>query len=197
VHGWWVGSYLVLWALVIVLSLVVVALARQLGAMHAPPGSPRIVGSDHEGPPLDEAAGRDEVSDIRGVPVTVGGPGRRQLLLFVSPGCGVCEQVLPALPALARNGQLAPYVITEIDGTEAELSFGAHAGGVPVISAPELLARLNIPATPYVVVTDRLGVVRGKGALTGTEQLEDLIERALARPVAGGTESQRRPDPSF
>jgi methylamine dehydrogenase accessory protein MauD len=192
VQGWWVGSYLVLWALVIVLSLVVIALARQIGAMRGPLGSPTAIASDHEGPPLDEAARPVDLTDIRGVPVTVGAPGRRQLLLFVSPGCGVCEQVLPALPAFARNGQLAPFVVTEVGRTEAELSFGGHAGRVPVISAPELLARLNIPATPYVVITDRLGVVRGKGPLTGIEQLEDLIDEASAR--VRGNERQRRLD---
>jgi methylamine dehydrogenase accessory protein MauD len=185
VHGWWVGSYLVLWALVIVLSLVVIALARQIGALHGQHGSSAAPASDDEGPRLDHSAGAEELIDLHGVPVTVGGPGRQQLLLFLSPGCGVCEQVLPALPAIARNGQLAPYVITDVDSTEAELTFGAHPGGPRVISAPGLLERYNIPATPYIVITDRAGIVRAKGTLTGLEQLEDLVEIARSRARAG------------
>ena len=40
VHGWWAASYLVLWVLVLVLALVVVSLARQLGALNARAGFP-------------------------------------------------------------------------------------------------------------------------------------------------------------
>ena len=118
-HGWWAASYLVLWMLVIVLAVVVVALARQIGTLHMRLGPRGALELDDEGPPLGEAPEAQSVTDIGGGTVTVGGPGRQQMILFVSPGCGICEQVLPALPAIARTGQLDPYVVTDSDGVEA------------------------------------------------------------------------------
>jgi methylamine dehydrogenase accessory protein MauD len=180
VHGWWAASYLVLWALVVVLAVVVVSLARQLGALS---GSTARVSAhvDDDGPPLGRAPQAEELTDVYGAPLTIGGPGRKQLLLFVSPGCGACEQVIPALPAIARNGQLTPVLVTDVDSTEAELAFGRAPAEARLVSAPGLLARLNVPGTPYSVVIDRLGVVRAKGTLTSLEQLEALIETAATR----------------
>jgi methylamine dehydrogenase accessory protein MauD len=192
VHGWWAASYLVLWALVIVLAVVVVSLARQLGTLS---GSATRVSAQlaDDGPPLDQATQAEDLTDVDGASVTVGGPGRKQLLLFVSPGCGACEQVIPALPAIARNGQLTPVLVTDVEGREAELAFGKAPGQARLVSAPAMLAHLNIPGTPYAVVTDRLGVVRAKGALTGLEQLEALIETADTRARIAGTEQSPPP----
>lgn len=191
-HGWWAASYLVLWALVIVLAVVVVSLARQLGTLS---GSATRVSAhvDDDGPALDQAPEAEDLTDVRGAPLTVGGPGRKQLLLFVSPGCGACEQVIPALPAIARNGQLTPVLVTDVDSREAELAFGKAPAVARLVSAPSLLAHLDIPGTPYAVVTDRLGVVRAKGALTSLEQLEALIEAADTRARISGAEQSSSP----
>jgi methylamine dehydrogenase accessory protein MauD len=190
VHGWWAASYLVLWMLVIVLSVIVVALARQIGTLHMRLGPRGALEIDDEGPPLGEAPEAREVSDVGGSAVTLGGPGPQQLILFVSPGCGVCEQVLPALPALARNGQLVPYVVTDVDNTEAELAFGSRNIPAPLISAPDLIQRYNVPGTPYVVITDRLGIVRAKGTVNNLEQVEGLVDtaRRRAKEAANGVQ---------
>src|SRR5918999_5672811 len=97
--GWWAASYAVLWLLVGVLVVVVVALARQIGTLHLRLGPRGALEMDDEGPPLGEAPEPVDALDIDGRAVTVGGPGNAQVLMFVSPGCMLCEQVLPALPA--------------------------------------------------------------------------------------------------
>jgi hypothetical protein len=112
------------------------------------------------------------------------------MILFVSPGCGVCEQVLPALPAIARNGQLVPYVVTDVDNTEAELAFGRRNIPAPLISAPDLIQRYNVPGTPYVVITDRLGIVRAKGTVNNLEQVEGLVDTARRRAKEGANGMQ-------
>jgi methylamine dehydrogenase accessory protein MauD len=190
VHGWWAASYLVLWLLVIVLSVVVVALARQIGTLHMRLGPRGALEMDDEGPPLGEAPEAADLMDLTGAPVTVGGPGPQQLLLFVSPGCGICEQVLPALPAIARNGQLTPHVVTDVDSTEAELAFGRRNLAAQVLSAPELVQRYNVPGTPYVVILDRLGIVRAKGTVNNLEQIEGLVDTARRRVKEDMSERQ-------
>jgi methylamine dehydrogenase accessory protein MauD len=181
VHGWWAASYLALWVLTIVLAVVVVALARQIGTLHMRLGPRGALEMDDEGPPLGEAPESQDVLDVTGAPVTLGGPGRQQLLLFVSPGCGMCEQVLPALPAIARNGQLTPYVVTDVDRSETELTFGRQRLAARLIPGAELIQRYNVPGTPYVIVTDRLGIVRAKGTVNNLEQMEGLVDTAQRR----------------
>ena len=98
------------------------------------------------------------------------------MLLFVSPGCGICEQLLPALAAIGRNAQVDPVVLTDANQTDAGREFGGLGLTAPLVSAPELLHLYNVPGTPYAVTTDRLGIVRAKGAVGSLEQLERLAE---------------------
>src|SRR3712207_8950825 len=73
--GWWLVSYVVLWALVVVLGVMVVALARQIGTLHLRLGPRGALEMDDEGPPLGEAPPVTEVTTIDGEAITVGGPG--------------------------------------------------------------------------------------------------------------------------
>ena len=102
-HGWWAVSYVVLWLLVGALTLLVVALARQIGTLHLRLGPRGALEIDTEGPPLGESLRAMELSDADGRPVHVGGPGSPQLLLFVSAGCPVCREVLPSVGVAARR----------------------------------------------------------------------------------------------
>ena len=167
--GWWAASYAVLWLLVIVLCVVVVALARQIGTLHLRLGPRGALEMDDEGPALGEAPQPHDTQDLSGRAVSIGGPGESQLLLFVSPGCHICEQVLPSLPAV-RSKDLAPYVVTDLDPAETASQFGGRRLEAPIV-----------PGTPYVVVLDDLGMVRAKGTVNNLEQMEGLIDTARRR----------------
>jgi methylamine dehydrogenase accessory protein MauD len=179
--GWWLASYLILWMLVALLSVVVVALARQVGTLHLRLGPRGALEVDDEGPPLGEAPERVSASDLAGREVVVGGPGEPQLLLFVSPGCPVCREVLPSLPAAARAGRLRPYVISDAGSEETARSYRHDSIGAPVIPSPEVARGYGVPGTPYVVVLDAGGVVRSKGTVNTLEQLEGLVDTARSR----------------
>jgi methylamine dehydrogenase accessory protein MauD len=185
VTGWWAASYVALWILVVVLAVVVVALARQIGTLHLRLGPRGALEIDDEGPPLGEAPEPLEVRDVSGRHVTVGGPGTSQLLLFVSPACRVCKDVLPALPAAARTGELAPVVITDEDAGAAAAGLGNTSVGGPLISSPETAQTYRIPGTPYMVVLDDFGVVRAKGTVNNLEQMEGLVDTARRRTLHG------------
>ena len=180
--GWWLASYLALWGLVVVLAVLVVALARQVGTLHLRLGPRGALELDDEGPPLGEAPQPADLRDLRGRPVTVGGPGSAQLLLFVSPGCPICREVLPGVGAAAAAGGMAPVVLADSDGPEVRHAYG---GGTPapVVAAPELSGRYQVPGTPYAVALDELGVVRAKGTVNNLEQMEGLVETAHRRSV--------------
>ena len=177
--GWWLVSYVVLWVLVIGLALLTLALARQIGTLHLRLGPRGALELDEEGPPLGEAPEPADVSDLDGRPITVGGPGEPQLLLFVSPGCPVCREVLPSLPVAARVGGMKPLIVSDADDPADAAQ--ASAVGPPVVVGPEIARAYAVPGTPYAVALDGLGVVRAKGTVNNLEQMEGLVDTARRR----------------
>ncbi|MDQ3915591.1 MAG: methylamine dehydrogenase accessory protein MauD [Actinomycetota bacterium] len=187
-EGWWAASYVVMWLLLAALTVVVVALARQIGTLHLRLGPRGALEVDDEGPPLGEAPPPEERTDVQGRAARIGGPGESQLLLFVSPGCHLCEQVLPSLPVVARGHELKPYVLADVDAEEAVSQYERRRLAVRVVSAQEIVRRYRVPGTPYVVVLDALGVVRAKGTVNNLEQLEGLVETGAQRAEAAARE---------
>lgn len=177
--GWWLVSYVVLWALVVALALLTLALARQIGTLHLRLGPRGALELDQEGPPLGEAPERVDAHDLDGRPVSVGGPGEPELLLFVSPGCPVCREVLPSLPVAARVGGMRPLVVSDADDPRDAVPDGGTTP--PVVLGPHVARAFGVPGTPYAVALDRLGVVRAKGTINNLEQLEGLVDTARRR----------------
>ncbi|MDQ3982922.1 MAG: hypothetical protein M3271_09625 [Actinomycetota bacterium] len=187
-QGWWAVSYVVMWLLLAALTVVVVALARQIGTLHLRLGPRGALEADDEGPPLGEAPPPEESTDAQGRPARIGGPGEPQLLLFVSPGCHLCEQVLPSLPAVARAHELDPYVLADTDAEETVSQYERRRLPARVVSAAGIAQRYRVPGTPYVVVLDRLGIVRAKGTVNNLEQMEGLVETGARRSAEADRE---------
>jgi methylamine dehydrogenase accessory protein MauD len=173
-------SYVVLWVLVILLSILVVALARQVGVLHLRLGPRGALEIDEEGPPLGEAPQAVHVRDVEGRPVTIGGPGEGQLVLFVSPDCSLCRVVLPSLPVAARAAGLEPRVVVD-SPTVGDAAREVAGTGVPVVPDPPIADAYRVPGTPYAVAIDAMGVIRAKGTVNNLEQMEGLVETARRR----------------
>jgi len=180
-ESWWAASYVILWVLVIVLCFVVVALARQVGTLHLRLGPRGALEMDDEGPPIGEAPVPAHLTDIHGRLLEVGGPGGAQVILFVSPGCHLCEEVLPSIGVAARTKDMDPVVLVDADAIETQHLFAARKLGAAVAPGTQLAAVYGVPGTPYVVVLDALGIVRAKGTVNNLEQLEGLIDTAVQR----------------
>jgi methylamine dehydrogenase accessory protein MauD len=191
-HGWWTVSYVVLWVLVVVLALLTLALARQVGTLHLRLGPRGALEVDDEGPPLGEAPEPVPVTTLEGVPMSVGGPGAPHLLLFVSPGCPVCRDVAPSVGTAAAANGLAAVVVADAGEDEARHLLGELRAHSPLAVSPELARAYAVPGTPYAVVLDRMGVVRAKGTVNNLEQLEGLIDTARGRESDAFTEVRRR-----
>jgi methylamine dehydrogenase accessory protein MauD len=186
--GWWAASYVVLWVVVGALCVVVVALARQIGTLHLRLGPRGALEMDDEGPALGLAPEPMDATDLDGNAVTIGGRGRARLLLFVSPGCMVCEQVLPGLRAAAQDSD--PVVLTDVDAHETARAFDGRRVNAPIVPAQHIALSYDVPGTPYVVVLDETGVVRAKGTVNNLEQMEGLIDTARRRTSAAHEQRQ-------
>jgi hypothetical protein len=161
--GWWAVAFGVQWALVVVLCVVVVALARQVGTLHLRLGPRGALEIDTEGPAVGEPVPAVDARGADGALVVIGGPGVRRLVLFSSPTCIVCREVAPALPAAARAASLLPQIVHD---PEAERTF-------------------EVPGTPFLLVLDELGIARAKGTVNNLEQVEGLIDTADRRMREG------------
>jgi methylamine dehydrogenase accessory protein MauD len=177
VNGWWLVSYAVLWAAVIVLGVLVVALAREVGALHLRLGPRGALEIDAEGPELGSIAPPLEGAALDGGRMPIGGEGTMRLYLFASPTCSICDDLVPAMPALLGR---------EVDGAiVAEAPLGDLATwkrfDVPVVSSPEAFVAYAIPGTPHAVVLDERGAVLAKGTPNDPTQLEGLLDTARRR----------------
>lgn len=179
--GWWMASYIVLWVLVVVLSILLIGLARQVGTLHLRLGPRGALELDDEGPPLGEAPPSMDTRDHSGRPVTIGGPGTPQFLLFVSPDCPVCREVLPSLPVVSQVGQMAAYAISDSESEKGAREYRSVGGVARLILGPGISQAYRVPGTPYAVILDALGVVRAKGTVNNLEQMEGLVDTARAR----------------
>jgi methylamine dehydrogenase accessory protein MauD len=166
-----------LWVGVVVLGVLVVALAREVGALHLRLGPRGALEIDTEGPELGAQVPPLVGTALDGRPVRIGGPGAARLYLFASPTCGLCRDVLPAMPALLRRG-VEGAVVAEAPTRDLE-SWGRL--GIEVVSSPESFVAYAVPGTPYAVVVDERGVVAAKGTPNDPSQLEGLLDTARRR----------------
>lgn len=158
-NGWWAFAFVVQWILLVVLAVIVVALARQVGTLHLRLGPRGALEVDTEGPALGEAPPPMPAAASDGRRLMLGGPGPRRVLLFASPTCGVCKEVAPALAPAAGAAGYAAQILHDV---EAERAW-------------------DVPGTPFVVVLDAAGIVRAKGTVNNLEQVEGLIDTAELR----------------
>jgi methylamine dehydrogenase accessory protein MauD len=181
-------SNLVLWAVVVALTVVVLALVRQLGILHeriAPAGALLLA----RGLKVGEAAPAVAVVDLDGQSRSIGAAtadGRSTLLVFVSPTCPVCKALLPVLKASRRSERQWLEVILASDGAEEEQRRFVAANGLSeipyVLSAPLGMA-YQVGRLPFAALIDSDGILRARGLINSREHLESLFE-AQRRGVA-------------
>jgi methylamine dehydrogenase accessory protein MauD len=174
-------SNALLWALVAGLSLVVVALARQIGLLHeriAPVGAL----ASARGPQPGEAAPQLALQSLSGASVEVGSPdahGRRTLLFFLSPTCPVCKTLLPTLRRMLGEEAESLRVVYASDGaSEEHARFASEHGlsGADYVLSQTLGLRFEVAKLPYAVLIDAAGIVRARGLVNTREHLESLFE---------------------
>src|SRR5580658_8135819 len=111
------------WIVILGLGLALLALARQVGVLHvrlAPAGA-LLTG---KGPVVGE-----------GAPLAIGKPlakGRTQLLLFVSPHCPLCKELIPIARNFAKTERLDIVFIGDDEvGEQRAMIARLEMGGLP------------------------------------------------------------------
>jgi len=171
-------SQALLWGVVILLSVTVLALARQVGVLHervAPAGA-LISGA---GPGVGEKSPKMEVHALAGNAITVGGPlaaGKAMLMLFVSQTCPICKKLIPIAVNFAKSERLDVLFVGDADLAEqkkliAQFDLDEHC----FVNGPEVGMAYRVDKLPYAVLLDDQGVIAAKGLVNSREHFESLI----------------------
>ena len=177
-----VVSNVLLWVLVIVLSLVVLALARQIGVLHervAPAGALQPT----EGPKIGELTKTAMLTALDGTAVSVGGvneSGRSTFVLFVSPTCPVCKSLVPTAKSLARKetSRLDLVFASDGDSRDKHIAYAKDAGlgDYPYVLSESLGMSYQVSKLPFAVLISADGTLQSKGLVNTREHLESLVE---------------------
>src|SRR5712675_322660 len=171
-------SQILSWAVILGLGLALLALARQVGVLHvrlAPAGA-LLTG---KGPVVGEAAPVLDVTTIDGAPLAIGktlAKGRMQMLLFVSPHCPLCKDLIPIAKNFVRREKL-DIVFVGDDALEEQRAMIARLdmAGLPFVNGPIVGRTFHVDRLPHAVLIGPTGTVLSKGLVNSREHLESLV----------------------
>ncbi len=174
------ASNIILWFLVIILSLVVFALARQVGVLHervAPAGALMPT----NGPKVGELTEAGLYRDLNGEPLTLGGVSddrRATLILWISPTCPVCKGLVPTARSVCEDEDFNLVFASDGDKLEQHQAYVRDLGIVkyPYIISQALGMKFAVSKLPFAALIGPDGTLRSKGLVNTREHLESLAE---------------------
>jgi methylamine dehydrogenase accessory protein MauD len=180
-----VVSNIVLWVGFLLMVVVNLALARQIGVLYervAPAGALMMNQKLEVGSTAPELA----VPALDGSVIEVGKvQGKSQLLFFLSPDCPVCNELTPALKSAAKAESDWLEVILASDGEQDHSGYVQRKGlgHFPYVISELVGKTYGVAKLPYAVLIDEKGIIASMGIINSREHLESLFE-AKERKVA-------------
>ena len=174
-----IASQILLWVAVLVLALVCIALARQVGVLHqriAPAGALALKQPLKVGEPVPQQS----LPALDGTLVQIGGVrgGRSQLVLFLSPSCAICEALLPSVRSAYSAERSWLDIVLASDGADEPHDAFVRAKGLgkfPYVLSEQLGRSYGVSKLPYAVLIDAAGKLSATGLVNTREHLESLF----------------------
>ena len=174
-----IASQITLWIGLLTLGVVCIALARQIGVLHqriAPAGALSLPQPLKPGDLTPEM----QLSALDGSTVKIGGVrgGRSQLLLFLAPGCAICESLLPAVRSAQGAERSWLDIVLASDGELAQHEAFVRNRGLtkfPYVLSEHLGRSYGVAKLPYAVLIDEAGKLSSTGLVNTREHLESLF----------------------
>lgn len=186
----WVISIIALWMLVLFETVLLLLLLRALGQMkqQGTLTQKQTPSSEEWGLAVGEKAPPFVATDYEEKPVRLDDfQGQRRILAFLLPGCSSCDGTMKALDTFVRNEDAAIMLV--IGGPDRDLNHAyatEHGTQIIVLTpTPAFNGELYcLQGVPFVFVLDEAGIIRAKGVVTNSEQLDQLLARAFAPTLA-------------
>lgn len=175
-------SNIVLWIIVVVLTLLVFALTRQVGILHervAPAGALQPT----TGPKVGELTKQMPLTALDSSSHTIGGPdanGLASFILFISPTCPVCKSLVPTAKSLIKSEQVRMQLLFGSDGEDIE-QHKRYVKDLKIEDYPYFVSQAlgmsyQVSKLPFAVLIGADGTLQSKGLVNTREHLESLIE---------------------
>jgi thiol-disulfide isomerase/thioredoxin len=168
----WRVLIVLLIAIAVVQAIVLIGVMRQVGAVLLQLHPPRVGEMPDQGPELGAAV------DFSGHVI-----GRPALVLFISPTCGLCKPLVPAIAALRRayREEKLEVIAAIIGGSDSERErYAAEVGEAARTNLTTLEEDWRVPGTPFVVGIDSASNVYKTGVANSLDQLESLAEEVAS-----------------
>ena len=184
---WLVVSNVVLWIGFIIMVVINLALARQIGVLYervAPAGALMMNQKLSVGAPAPVLPVKTLDGNTEELGKVV--DGKSQLLFFLSPDCPVCNELTPALKSAARAESDWLRVVLASDGPEQDHRAYVERKGLqqfPYVVSELLGKTYGVSKLPYGVLIDEEGKIASMGIINSREHLDSLFE-AKERKVA-------------
>lgn len=177
-------SYVALWILVIVQSLLLLGVVRLVYQLQGSATAGKQLQNGQEVP-------RFSTVDLTGAPVrSADFAGRLTALLFVSPTCPSCMTTLDELDALRQKARGNVVVICGAGHADCSQLAERYRLGVPTVADEdgELARRFGIPGTPTAVLINEQNRIQSYGQPKHGEELAALFTRASEIEIVRMTE---------
>jgi methylamine dehydrogenase accessory protein MauD len=175
--GWWLASFLALWALMIVTLTVLLVVLRQLGLIYL-----RTQGGGltlDEGPALGAVVSPFDELDDEGREVRFpSADAELNVLLFASPGCSICKDALRGVSVVRRDYDAHVVVLSQGDQSENDELKKVLDGSAPFVTSLRRQKAMGVESIPFGIATNRTGVVLDKRVINNVVDLEELLESA-------------------
>lgn len=174
------ASYLLLWIVVAVQTFLLLGALRQLGLIQLRLGSDSGILITPEGLERGAMAPAFEAEVLTGQVVRrTDFLGRRLLLVFISPSCVSCKQLIPHLNAIYDEYRHDVDVLAVCNGSRGSCSKFARLYGIrpSVVSdlANSIASDFGTSATPFAFLLDEQGRVLIRGIANDWTQLERML----------------------
>jgi methylamine dehydrogenase accessory protein MauD len=171
-------SQILSWIVILGLGLALLALARQVGVLHvrlAPAGA-LLSG---KGPVVGEPAPVLDALTMEGSPIIIGKPraaSLKQLVLFVSPHCPLCKELIPIAKNFAKTEKLDIVFVGDDDPDEQRAMIARlEMGSLPFVNSSIVGRSFHVDRLPHAVLIGADGILLSKGLVNSREHLESLV----------------------
>ncbi|MDB2443557.1 thiol-disulfide isomerase [Gammaproteobacteria bacterium] len=175
-------SSIIQWIIILILSVMLFALTRQVGILHervAPAGALQPT----SGPKAGEITEKIKVTSLDGNEIEIGGVSDGQnikFILFISPTCPVCKELVPTAIALIRSEaqRMELFFASDGENIQQHKSYVTDLGitDYPYFVSERLGLAYQVSKLPFAIIIDGDGVLRSKGLVNTREHMESLIE---------------------
>lgn len=188
-EAFWTASVVVLLVANAAFLVIMLSFARELGMIlvRLGPSQARILPS---GPSVGSTVADFAVTDLAGKQHHVA-PSKYKsyVMIFTSPSCPACSDLLPALGTFSRDysDRVSTIVISSSELSPQDLDHQRRIGKSAIYScAPHLHEEFTVDATPYGLLLDSGLQVKAKGVVNSLDQLEGLfqLEGHVLQPAA-------------